>query len=250
MEQPLRKRSERSDKGRVRENRRDIHALTWLAQMYGAPLDVLAKVLDTSEAAARKVVQRWEKAGWAHRGYVDAGPEWVWPTTGMVNGLLPRDHGGQWGAWRPSPMMAAHVRAVAETRLVLAGTAIEGVWTSERELAHREHGMKKQGMKLPHISDGVWLRGGPSQKDSVLIEVELTAKHPTRVEEILRTALDRLSRTAATEVWYVCGSARIAGLVTRVAQAHAAKHNKTWPEGLRVMQLDELIEGSKGRDED
>ncbi len=236
-------RAKRMDAGKIRQKPRDVQALTWLSQMYGAPLDVLAKVLGTTELAAREVARRWrhEKTHWAEQARVDAGPAWVWPTTATVNAMLPRDHGGVWSAWKPGPMMAAHVRAVAEVRLALAGTDLDA-WISERVLAHREHGLKKKGEKLPHIPDGVWLRGGPTQDDSVLIEVELTPKSPDRIRDILRTSFRRLDTTRATEVWYVCGTPAVADLVRRVAVAMAQQQNETEMErGLKIMQLSDLI---------
>lgn len=241
-------RSKRMDAGKVRQQPRDVQALTWLAQMYGAPLDVVGRLLGTDEMSTRAVVRRWRRAGWAEQARVDAGPAWVWPTTATVNAFVPREFGGQWGAWKPSPMMAAHTRAVAEVRLAVAGADLEA-WVSERMLAHREHGMKSKGAKLPHISDGVWLRGGTDQRDSVLIEVELTAKHPGRTKDILHTALMKLSSTRATEVWYVCGSAKVEALVTRVAEVYAREHNETWPQGLRVLNLEAVIEGREGREQ-
>jgi hypothetical protein len=244
MEQPTRKRAERSDKGEVRMRPRDAEALTWLAQMYGAPLDVLAKVLGTSERAAREVVRRWRNAGWAEQARVDAGPAWVWPTPTTARQML----GWQVGTWRPGPTMAAHTRAVAEVRLALAGTDLEA-WVSERQIAHYAHGYKQAGEKLGHLPDGVWLRGGPDESDNVLIEAELTAKHPKRTEEILQEALTVASERGAREVWYVAGSGHVRNVVERAAGALRGRTNEQWVRKLRVLDLGAVIEGREGREQ-
>jgi hypothetical protein len=244
MEQPTRKRAERSDKGEVRMRPRDAEALAWLAQMYGAPLDVLATVLGTTERGAREVVRRWRNAGWAEQARVDAGPAWVWPTPTTARQML----GWQVGTWRPSPTMAAHVRAVAEVRLALAGTDLEA-WLSERHIAHLAHGYKQAGEKLAHLPDGVWLRGGTDESDNVLVEVELTAKHPKRTEAILQEVLTAASERGAREVWYIAGSGHVRGVVERAAGALRQRTNEQWVRKLRVMDLGAVIEGREGRDQ-
>lgn len=251
MEQPLRKRAERSDKGKVRENPRDAAALTWLAQMYGAPLDVLAELLETTVAAARKVVLRWEKAGWVSRGRPAAGPEWVWPNPSVANKFLREgEQDSRYGSWRPSPTLAAHTRAVAQVRLALAGADLEA-WLSERQIAHRAHGYKQAGQKLDHIPDGVWLRGGTAETDNVLIEVELNAKHPKRTAQILHSMLSAASgqKQGAREVWYVVGSEHVRGVVERAAAALRERTNEQWTRKLRVVDLRAVIEGSEGREQ-
>lgn len=248
MEQPLRKRAERSDKGRVRENPRDTAALTWLAQMYGAPLDVLADLLETTQAAARKVVLRWEKAGWVHRGRPVAGPEWVWPAPSLANKFLREgETDSSYGGWRPSPTLAAHTRAVAEVRLALAGPDLEA-WLSERQIAHRAHSYKQAGQKLEHIPDGVWHRGGSDESDNVIIEVELTAKHPKRVQTILHSLMSAASERGASEVWYVVGSGHVRGVVERASRALRERTNEQWTRKLRVVDLGDVIKRSDGRE--
>jgi hypothetical protein len=246
MEQELspRGRAKRIDAGQVRQQPRDVQTLTWLAQMYGAPLDVLAKVLGTSELAAREVVRRWRHAGWAEQARVDAGPAWVWPSPTLARQML----GWQVGTWRPSPTMAAHVRAVAEVRLALAGTDLQ-TWVGEREIAHLAHGYKQAGEKLGHLPDGLWMRGGTDESDNVLIEVELTAKHPKRTEEILQESLTAASERGAHEVWYLAGSGHVRNVVERAAGALRQRTNEQWLRRLRVLDLGAVIEGREGREQ-
>jgi hypothetical protein len=100
---------------------RDVAALTWLAEQYGAPIDVVAKLLakpgqDAERAYAMTwpVVQRWAMAEWVClvRGF---GPFlWVVPTpvwAGRLLGWTPKT------AWFPSASRVEHVAACALTRL-------------------------------------------------------------------------------------------------------------------------------------
>lgn len=242
--QPMRQRAERSDKGEVRMRPRDAEALAWLSQMYGAPLDVLATVLGTTERAAREVARRWRTAGWAEQARVDAGPAWVWPTPTTARQML----GWQVGTWRPSPTMAAHMRAVAEVRLALAGTDLT-TWVGERQIAHLAHGYKQAGQKLGHLPDGVWLRGGTDESDNVLIEVELTAKHPSRTADLIHEGLEAAGKQGASEVWYIAGSGHVRGVVERAAGALRGRTNEQWLRKLRVLDLEHVIEGRTGREQ-
>lgn len=235
----MRKRSNRSDQGQVRETPRDAHALMWLSQMYGAPVDVVAQLLGSSVAATRKTVARWVNAGWATRARPVAGLEWICPTGPTAKRML----GWDVGPWVPSPTKARHTRLLCELRLSLAGANLEN-WVSERELAHRAHGYKKAGEKLPHTADALWMRGGLDQSDNVLIELELHTKHPARLVSIMNDLLQLAHKQGAQEVRYVCGSTEVQNLVTRSRDQLRAQTNDDWMKRLTVQPLSDVVKES------
>ena len=172
-----RQRARRSDAGTPRLTSRDSVALEWLSQMYGAPQDVVARLLGTTVDRSYEVTKRWDKLGQIQVSRVDAGHRWVYPTQRAANSWL------GWPAawWRPRLSTAAHTRAVAEVRLAFCGSALEG-WTSERTLRH-DIGWRNRGEELPHVSDGLLSlpNGQPAR-----VEVELTPKDVQRTFAILK----------------------------------------------------------------
>lgn len=169
MERPS-TRKRRSDVGEVRQTVRDVRMLTWLAEMYGAPMDLIASLAGVSTPRAYGLVSRWKKAGWVQTGQVDAGPTWVWPTQATARAMLGRDN---LGSWRPALARVAHLRATAAVRIAYAGLDLDA-WTSERELTQGT-GYRKPGVMAGHTLDGLSVQPG----GNVAIEVELHAKAPS-----------------------------------------------------------------------
>lgn len=214
MEQPKARR-QRSDVGAVRQTARDVHLLTWLSEMYGAPLDLIARLAGVSRPRAYGLVSRWKKAGWVKSGQVDAGPAWVWPTQSTAGAYLERKVTN----WRPGLARVAHLRATAAVRLYRTGADLTR-WISERELTTSQFLAK--GDKPGHRPDGIEVLPDGRR---VAIEVELTAKNPERywspvtesglLLEVANAARDAGSR----EVAYWC-TREVRPVVARAIEQH------------------------------
>src|SRR5690606_9708189 len=171
MDQQPRTRGPRSDRGSVRQTARDVELLTWIAQQYAVPMDLLARLMgNRSISSAYSLVSRWKKAGWVQSGQVDAGPPWVWPTQSTASAYLER----QVTNWRPALARVAHLRATAALRLHRVGADLTR-WIGERQLTTGRFLTK--GDKPGHRPDGVEVLADGRR---VAIEVELTAKNPER----------------------------------------------------------------------
>lgn len=224
-----RQRAERRDAGVPRMTARDSLALEWLAQMYGAPQDLVAQMLGCSMSRAYATVARWRQLRQVDVAAVDAGHRWVYPTQKAANGLLGWD--AAW--WRPRLSTAAHTRAVAQARLAFCGAGdaltLDG-WVGERRLRH-DVGWRHRGQELPHVPDGLLtLPNGQAAR----VEVELTPK--------------ALGRTA--EVMKALGDGPVVYLVTPASQqtvVRALGEYETWARSaggdashIRVLSLEEV----------
>ncbi len=170
MEQPKARRR-RSDVGAVRQTARDVQLLTWIAQQYAVPMDLLAVLMgNRSMSSAYSLVNRWKKAGWVQSGQVDAGPPWVWPTQSTAAAFLERKVTN----WRPGLARVAHLRAAAAVRLHRTGADLTR-WIGERELTTRK--FLGEGDRPGHRPDGIEVL---SDGRRVAIEIELTPKNPQR----------------------------------------------------------------------
>lgn len=200
---------------RVRMTPRDAQALEWLSQMYGAPLDVVAHLLSSTQKRAYALVKRWTDAGWADTGKPAAGPMWVWPKRQTAASYLGWDP----GYWVPRPSGADHLRASGVTRLALGGDA--EAWYPERQLRH-EAAKRERGKTEPYLPDGLWRdQDGRWQA----IEVELTSKGATRTREVIEKASASVGGrdSQASGVIYVCATRAIAATVTGAIDAWANK---------------------------
>jgi len=212
MEQPKARR-QRSDRGSVRQTARDVHLLTWIAQQYAVPMDLLAVLMGKREGAgprdlttAYALVNRWKKAGWVQSGQVDAGPAWVWPTQSTAAAYLERKVTN----WRPGLARVAHLRAAAAVRLHRTGADLTR-WIGERELTTSQFLAK--GDKPGHRPDGIEVLPDGQR---VAIEIELTPKNPQRywdpekesglLTEVRSAALNAIGgpRNRSGEVAYWC----------------------------------------------
>ena len=110
---------ERSDKGTVRINGRDLRCLHWLLDMGAAYEDDLTLVLSPdqrlSSGAAKAVVRRWQVAGLARADALLADRGRIVRLTENAARLL-----GDVARWEDRSVMAAvHTAEVARTRLLL-----------------------------------------------------------------------------------------------------------------------------------
>ena len=188
-------RARRSDVG-PRLTPRDASALTWLAEQYGAPLDVLAALTGTSRDRTYAMVRRWRAAGWIKTGTPVPGPTWVAPTQATARQFLGRDRIGDWS---PNPTTAAHTRAVSAVRLWTRHGLDRPGWTSER-LLRSETGYRETGQRVGHLPDAVFLSapgapGGPERE--VLVEVELTPKGRQRTAQAVHEVIAQSTRRTA-----------------------------------------------------
>ncbi|WP_040698892.1 hypothetical protein [Nocardia vinacea] len=214
----------------IRFSPRDMAGLTILAEMYGAPMDVVAEMLGVSINRAYRITAKWAAARMIsdRRMRPVPGPSWVFPTKAAAEALLGRSvrH------WVPTPKMVAHTKAVFQLRLALTGMDLDR-WISERQL-RSEVGLLKAGQPRPHIHDGRYITAAG---DLWAVEVELTAKS-------ISTA-----RNSVAQALHVADSANCAGLtfycrgeatknVIRTAAAGLGR-----PDGpkLTLTDLDELL---------
>ncbi|MFE3227639.1 hypothetical protein [Nocardia sp. NPDC059228] len=229
----------------VRLGPRDMWALWWLAQMGGAPMDVVAELLalwplkrtdavttSGSEINAYRVSQRWRAAGKLQEPTRPVpGRSWVVPTKETASGLL----NIRVPEWMPSPMKAAHDIAVMRVRLHLAAGKTHDTWVSERELRHRNGYLTKPGEPMPHLHDGHWT-------DDLgrlhAVEVELTRKGSADARTTLQAAYDTAEAAGAHQLFYFCASSEVKARVK--AAWNDIKHTETGPE-LRFSSTAELI---------
>lgn len=231
MEQP-RQRRQRADAGVIRQTARDAAVLEWLSQMYGAPLDVIARGLGVSDGRAWALADRWRRAGWVEVQKVDAGPMWVWPVRSTAGEYLGWDP----GHWRPRQTTTGHLRAVAEVRLWAQGGRItpDG-WTSERHMRHEvaRGRLRQQGDQFPHLPDGIVHH---PERGTFVIEVELTPKSIERTYQALLEATGGRFGTAnvgGRGVLYVV-SATAKGVVER------ARSQIETPERVQIFAIEDI----------
>lgn len=222
----------RSDAGVIRQTGRDARWMALLAEMYGAPVDLIGGYLNLAQPTLYRLVGRWRRAGWTHQGHVDAGPGWVWPTAQVAGRYL----GWDVRTWTPRPSTAAHTRAVLATRLHLVGDE-PGRWISERQLRHEE-GWRRRGEVVDHCPDGVvtWDSGSES-----LVEVELTAKTPEKIRWII-TQLVTQANDQNRGIIYFCTSGAYQ-TVKRELAAQTVEHPRAtgWTaERAQVRSIEEV----------
>jgi len=220
---------------------RDIAALLFVAEMYGAQLDQLAAIRGVTDRRAGDVAARWVARGQAQAGRLGPGPRWVWLTkAGLVSCGLP------YVANPPALSRLAHMRAVIAVRLAMesvpAYATASAHWRSERRLRARLGG--RLGLR-DHLPDaevhwpevpggGAGSAGGgvPWAGECWAIEAELTPKTVSRTTAIMRELLTRTGDYGCpaaevrvpgrpprhARVIYVCAPAAV-GTVTRARDA-------------------------------
>ncbi|CAM4521429.1 hypothetical protein NONI108955_41925 [Nocardia ninae] len=167
-------------------NPRDMVVLTVLAEMYGASLDRVARMLGLSMQSAYRYTAKWRAAHLISdlKMRPVPGPMWVFPTRTALEAVLPF----YTKFWTPTPKMAAHVATVLDVRLALVGLDLDR-WISERQLRAAQT-RPALGTLRGHVHDGRFYKADGSLW---AVEVELTAKNATAA----RSAVVRAKQAAA-----------------------------------------------------
>ncbi|WP_067652926.1 hypothetical protein [Nocardia harenae] len=215
---------------------RDMTALTILAEMYGAPMDVLARMLGVTVDRAARVARNWTEAQMLAKQRVTPVPgrPWVFPTRAAVEALT----GRATQAWLPTPKMAAHTRAVLELRLALVGLDLDR-WISERSL-RAEVGPTKAGVARPHIHDGRFLTDAGQWW---AVEVELTPKNLGAARKAMAAAVRAAQRAECESLVYYCRSDAVKAVTTDAA---ASLDLSSGPK-VRLRDLDAELSSSPPR---
>ena len=189
----------RSDARQIRLQPRDADGLTVLAEMYGAPYDLLGARLGVSEQRVRGITARWRDAGLAATGRLAEGPVWCWLTPAGM-----RQVGHEWDAFPPPLARLAHIRAVFFARTWLergeAWQAGRAWWKCER---HLRGGQPAAGQGHVADAEAHWppVPGSPRAGETWAIEVELTPKAAARTQQIMAGLL---AQQQYAQVVYLC----------------------------------------------
>ncbi|MFD4432070.1 hypothetical protein [Nocardia sp. NPDC058497] len=218
----------------IRLSPRDMVGLTILAEMYGAPMDVVGEMLGVSSSRTYRIVSKWAAAGMIsdRRPRPVLGPSWIFPTKSTAEALLGRPV----RYWVPTPKMAAHTKAVFQLRLALTGMDLDR-WISERVL-RGEVGMVQAGQSRPHIHDG---RYYTTAGDLWAVEVELTAKSIAVARSSVFQALRVAKAAECVGLRYYC---RGEAVKTVIRTAASGLNADDLPQ-LRLVDLDEFLASQK-----
>jgi hypothetical protein len=184
------RRPRRSDAGQMRVTPRDVEAMAWLEDMRVVSDVELVVLLSRitgrerllSDAAARHVVSRWQKLGYAKRGrLLVSTPPFTWLTAEGAAQVSDAE-------WRePTWPVMAHASAVARARLWLEGQADPewqaAAWVSERRYRRQEGIGARDRTAVP---DGV-MRTVSGRE--VAVEAELSSKGSRDTADKLRALL-------------------------------------------------------------
>jgi hypothetical protein len=209
---------------------RDMTVLTILAEMYGAPLDLVQQMLGISRRRTYYVTNKWAEARMVSDLKIRPvpGAAWIYPTRTAAESLT-----GRWArAWVPTPKMAAHTRAVLEVRLALVGLDLDR-WVSERAM-RSEQPPTRAGVARTHVHDGRWIT---STGELRAVEVELSPKNLTAAKSAMAQAVQAASTAECERVTYYCrGEA-----VKNVIRSAAAGLNLADGPKVHLADLDELL---------
>jgi hypothetical protein len=153
----------------------------------GLPYDLLGTALRANQPAVKKLVQRWQRAGFAANARLGPGPWWCWLTREGMSAT-----GLRYTTGRPALGRIAHIRAVLAARLWLSNGPVwqqgQAWWQSERRI--------RTGRPLNatgHVPDAEihWpsIEGSPYAGQVWAIEVELTPKLVARTAGIMTELL-------------------------------------------------------------
>lgn len=183
MSAVVQERRRRADAGTVRATARDVKCLTWVVEMDGMPVDLLARLSGASESAVRNMLARWRRAGWIETGHIDAGPMWAWATREGIE----RYGAAAYVVRPPSAARAAHTRAVIVARMQVEQVTPSAQWRSERSLRQGAGGVGRSG----HVPDAVvTVPVGGGELTETALEVELTRKPAARIKAIMTEVLE------------------------------------------------------------
>jgi hypothetical protein len=208
----------RSDAGKPKVTARDITGLTFTAQMYGAPYDLLAVKLGVTENRVRGIVLRWRRAGLADSAVLAQGPAWCWVTQQGLAHL-----GYPWTAQPPAMSRLAHIRAVLACRMWLESGHTwqqhRARWRPERQIRAAAPGPgapRYAAGRTGHVPDAevTWpaVDGSPHAGATWAIEVELTPKTQGKTQAIMSGLL----AAPYACIVYLCSPATLA-VVTHAA---------------------------------
>jgi hypothetical protein len=184
----------------VRLNDRDMRTLEWIAEMYGAPMTLVALLLGSSLTNAYKVVCRWRAAGLVGKPIRPVpGPTWVYPNRETSTALL----GFYTRSWLPTPKMANHTETVGRVRWALTG--FEDRWISERQLI-KDAGPTELGKLRGHVHDGIYLDDLGHRH---AIEVELTRKGSRQARVVMADAVAAAREAECVSVIYYADPAAL-----------------------------------------
>jgi len=181
---------------------RDVDVLVWVAEQYAVRVDTLGLLLGRrspetprtihrweyapgrwvelpalAEATVRYHLRRWLRAGWV-RPQRALGRTWVVPTRAGLELA-----GSGYRPWTLVPSQLNHLHAVAVVRLAIEAANSNAEWVSERALA-RLRAQRRETWWRPDgglVVADVAVSGGPPLHT---IEVELTPKHLTKLQQI------------------------------------------------------------------
>ncbi|MBH0777274.1 hypothetical protein [Nocardia bovistercoris] len=189
---------------------RDMTVLSIVAEMYGAPMDVVASMLRVSQDRAYRIARGWTEATMISPLRVKPVPgyAWIFPTRAAGEALT----GRQLRAWVPTPKMAAHVRTTLEVRLALVGLDLDR-WVSERAL-RGEQPPTRAGVARSHIHDG---RFRTKAGDWWAVEVELSPKDPAAARSALASAVQVARSAGCVGVTYYCRGERVKNVIRTAA---------------------------------
>lgn len=213
---------------------RDMTNLTILAEMYGAPLDLIARLNSVSNRSAYRMAQRWRDCqmvcGLGVRPV--PGPTWIVPTRSTAGSLL----GTEIRHWAPSPGRAAHVSALFALRAALTGLDLNR-WISER-LLHAEIGANRPGQQRPYINHGRYTTSS-GELWAVHVELSATKSVGQARSTVFRAYQAALAAGCVGLRCYCRGES-----VNRTVEAAVANLDLPW---LYVTDLDEFLAGAPER---
>ena len=221
------KQTRRSDAGILQITQRDIDGLVLCGEHQGLPYDLLGSALRATEPAVNKLVQRWQRAGYAATARLGPGPWWCWLTKeGMAATGL------RYPAGRPGLGQIAHIRAVLAARLWLTNGPVweqgQAWWQSERRI---RTGRPRNA--TGHVPDAEihWpsIEGSPYAGQVWAIEVELTPKPVTRTTGIMT---EMLSAMPYASVVYLTSPAAHRVVTSAAARLGAADQARLAVRGL------------------
>ncbi|PPJ27225.1 hypothetical protein C5F51_18460 [Nocardia nova] len=207
---------------------------TILAEMYGAPMDVVAEMLGVSINRAYRITAKWQAAHLIspQRLRPVPGPSWIFPTASAASALLGREV----RYWVPTPKMAAHTKAVLQLRLALTGMDLER-WTSER-LLRAEVGLVPAGQSRPHIHDGRYINDAG---ELWAVEVELTAKNAAAARAAVVQARMVAERAECAGLTYYCRGEAVKNVIRA---ASAGLDREAGPQ-MKLRDLDKFLASRK-----
>jgi hypothetical protein len=213
----------RADAGVPRLTARDASALAWLSQMYGAPQDIVARLLGTTLRRSYAVTRRWEDP--PHRlvrtlPVPPAAYRWVIPHPATAAEYL----GWTPAPWRPTLGTAGHLAAVAAVRLALRAATVDG-WISQRVLRHRA----EIDDQVEESADADSVDGLASLGDGRVLRVQVLDTTPADPSGVVRRHAEHADRYGAPTL-----------CVASPAAAPALHRAATGAAQVGVVRLDEL----------